>query len=101
MPDDTSVYDRASRLQALNDCHTFPGPFVFKVIGENSPEFVLRVRETCTVVLGASAAPSITTRESAQGKHQAVTLVVQVETADLVLEVYQALQSLSGVRFLL
>lgn len=101
MSDESPAYDRASRLQALNDCHTFPGPFMFKVIGENSPEFVLRVRDTCTVILGENASPNITTRESSKGRHQAVTLVVQVETADHVLDVYQALQTLSGVRFLL
>ncbi len=93
--------DRESSLRALNDTHVFPGPYMFKVIGENSPDFVARVVQAAVVVLGPTSYPNVTTRESAKGRHQSVTMVVDVATAEAVLEVYAALQGLSGVRFLL
>jgi uncharacterized protein len=92
---------REASLRALNDCHQFPCPFTFKVIGENSADFVARVMQAAVVVLGPTTYPNIRTRESAKGKHQAVTMVVEVGSAERVLDVYAALQGVSGVRFLL
>jgi uncharacterized protein len=92
---------REASLQALNDCHRFPGPFTFRVIGENSPEFVARVVQAAVLVLGPKTLPQVNTRESAKGNHQAVSLVVEVERAESVLDVYAALRSLVGVRLLL
>jgi uncharacterized protein len=93
--------DRAAALEALNRIHTFPGGFMFKIIGENSPEFLARVVQAAVTVVGPRATPSVTTRESAHGRHQAVTMVVEVASADLVLDIYAALQGIQGVRMLL
>ena len=93
--------DRASSLEALRQVHTFPGPFVFKVIGANTPEFVAEVVQAVVVVLGPKAAPEVRLRQSTGGRHQAVTLSVHVPSPEAVLEVYSCLQGLSGVRFLL
>ncbi len=93
--------DREASLQALNDCHDFPGPFTFRVIGANTPEFVAQVVQAAVVVLGPRAYPKVSTRESAKGKHQAVTMVVEVGKAEHVLDVYAALKRLTGVRLLL
>jgi uncharacterized protein len=92
---------REASLRALNDVHQFPGPFTFKVIGENTAEFVARVVQAAVVVLGPNVYPNVRIRESAKGNHQAVTLVVDVASAEGVLDVYKALQGVSGVRFLL
>ncbi len=97
----TSTPKRDAALRALNDCHRFPCPFMFKVIGENTPDFVARVVQAAVMVLGPNVYPEVRTRESAKGKHQSVTMVVDVETAEGVLDVYAALQGLAGVRFLL
>jgi uncharacterized protein len=93
--------ERDASLRALNDVHQFPGPFTFKVIGENSADFVARVVQAAVVVLGPTAYPNVRTRESAKGNHQAVTMVVEVGSAEGVLDVYAALSGVSGVRFLL
>ena len=93
--------DRETSLQALNDVHQFPGEFMFKVIGENSPDFIARVVQAAVTVLGPRVTPSVTTRESAHGRHQAITMVVQVPSAEGVLDVYAALRVLEGVKLLL
>jgi putative lipoic acid-binding regulatory protein len=93
--------DRDATLRALNDLHSFPGPFTFKVIGENSADFVARVVQAAVMVLGPTAYPDVKTRESAHGRHQSVTFDVRVESAESVLEVYAALSALPGVRYLL
>ena len=57
--------DREATLRALNDVHAFPGPFTFKIIGENTPEFVARVVQAVVVVLGpTSSFPEVTTRDT-------------------------------------
>ncbi len=93
--------DRESTLQALNELHRFPGEFMFKVIGENTPEFIAAVVQAAVTVLGPQVAPAVTTRESAHGRHQAITMVVHVPSAEGVLDVYAALKGLAGVKLLL
>jgi putative lipoic acid-binding regulatory protein len=90
--------DRDDTLRVLNEGHTFPGPYMFKVIGENSPEFVARVIHAAAIIAGPSAAPNVTVRESAGGKHQAVTLQIAVASAEAVLDIYAAFRSVDGVR---
>jgi putative lipoic acid-binding regulatory protein len=93
--------DRESLLQALEGNHSFPGEFMFKVIGENTPELVAAVLQTVVSILGPRTLPRVSTRESSHGKHQAVTLVVAVPSARVVVDVYDALRSGPGIEYLL
>lgn len=93
--------DRETSLDRLNQTHEFPGRFMFKIIGENSPELVAGVVQAAVTVLGPKVMPTVTTRESAHGRHQAITMVVDVQSAEGVLDVYAALRTVSGVRLLL
>lgn len=93
--------DRNALLDKLNAVHEFPGAYVFKVIGTNSPEFISRVVQAAVIVLGDRADFSVATRESSGGKHQSVTLTVKVPSADDVLAIYDQLRVLDGVKFLL
>ena len=93
--------DREATIQALNDCHSFPCPFTFRVIGEGSAAFEAAVVAALESVLGQSAKPSVNSRMSAQKNHQAVTMVVLVASAEQVLQVYAALQNVKGVRMVL
>lgn len=93
--------DRDELLERLNDVHEFPCDYLFKVIGENSDAFVARVTQAAINVVGASARARITTRESSGGKHLAVSMTVQLQDAESVLEVYSLLSGLEGVRFIL
>lgn len=93
--------DRPASLKMLREVHTFPGPYVVKAIGENTPEFVARVMQAVVVVLGRTSVPEVRTRHSAKGTHQSVNLTVQVADAEQVLQIYEALKGLAGLRFLL
>ena len=92
---------RQSSLDALKQVHHFPGPYIFKVIGENSPEFLANVVQVTVWVLGPRTQPAVSVRHSSGGKHQSITLKVRVPTAEGVLDVYEGLGTLAGVRFLL
>jgi len=93
--------EREATLQALNELHEFPGEFMFKVIGENTPELIASVVQAAVTVLGPGTTPTVTTRESAHGRHQAITMMVRVPSAEGVLDVYAALKGLKGVKLLL
>jgi uncharacterized protein len=93
--------NRAASIEVLRQVHTFPGPYVFKIIGENTPEFVARILQAVVVVMGPTNTPSVSIRESAGGKHQAVTMTVRVNDAEGVLDLYEVLGGLAGVRYLL
>jgi hypothetical protein len=88
-------------LERLEDVHSFPGDYTFKVIGSNSPEFVSRVVQAAVNILGKSSDPDVDTRESSKGNHISVTLTVSVEEADVVLEIYDAFQAMDDIRFIL
>ena len=96
-----AMADRAASLEVLKQVHQFPGPYVFKVIGENTPEFVARVVQVAVVVCGPRSRPNVSIRHSKGGKHQSITLTVKVDNAERVLDIYEGLQGLVGVRFLL
>lgn len=93
--------DRQSSLEVLRQVHEFPGPFVFKVIGENTPDFLARVVQAVVVVAGPTTLPAVRTRQSSGGKHQSVTLTVRVKSAEGVLDIYEFLGCIDGVRLLL
>lgn len=88
---------REASIKTLEETHSFPGPFMFKIIGENSPAFIARVVQVTVTVLGPKVAPAVTTRESSGGRHLAVTMVVAVPDAESVLTVYAALGGIAGV----
>jgi len=85
----------------LNDTHRFPGPYRVKVIGENSPAFVKRVAETAVAALHGRSCDEITERPSAKGTHLGVTLTFQINSAEEVLAVYEALRNVEGLRMVL
>ncbi len=93
--------ERNVLLDRLNDVHSFPGPFVFKVIGTNSEQFISLVVETTAEALGRAVDPDISTRESSGGKHLSVTMSVEVKDAESVLDVYAALRELEEAKFIL
>lgn len=92
---------RENLLRMLNDGHEFPGEFMFKVIGANTPEFAASVLQAVVVIVGPEAAPDVSLRESAQGRHQSVTVRIRVDSAHVVLDVYEAFRSIAGVRYVL
>lgn len=93
--------NREQMLERLEDVHSFPGEYTFKVIGSNSPEFVSSVIQAAVNILGKTADPDVDTRESSKGNHISVTLTVSVSQADVILDIYEAFQQMDEVRFIL
>lgn len=96
----TNTEEKSELLERLQDVHDFPGPFMFKVIGGNSDDFVAQVVQAVINVLG-DVEPQIKTRESSGGKHVSVTVDVTVQSAEAVVDVYAAFQGVKGVKFVL
>jgi uncharacterized protein len=84
-------------IALLESTHTFPGPYVFKVIGRTDLSFVARAVAAVRDELGDDADPPYRVRESAGGRHTAVTLEPVVQTARQVLAVYRRLGKIAGL----
>ena len=93
----TSRDQMHDRLTAV---HSFPETYVFKVIGDNSQEFISRVVQAAVNAMGRDHELEVDTRESRAGRHVSVTLSAYVDDADTVLDAYELLRVVQGVRFL-
>jgi putative lipoic acid-binding regulatory protein len=87
--------------ELLEASHQFPGPYVFKVIGHHEPAFVARVVAAVREELQMEVDPNHEKRESAQGNHVSVTILVRVPSAEHVRSVYFRLLKMPGLIMLL
>ncbi len=92
--------DRNTMYERLIAVHSFPDTYIFKVIGDNSQDFVSRVVQAAINVMGKEQRLDVSTRSSSAGRHVAVTLSADVEDAETVLDIYEMLRVVQGVRFL-
>ncbi|QDT17278.1 YbeD family protein [Alienimonas californiensis] len=88
---------RLPSLELLNETHTFPGPYLFKVIGEDDRSFAARVVSLVRDELGLEEDPVFTIRRTKSGRHLSVTLEPQVPTAQSVVDLYQLIYRLEGL----
>lgn len=84
-------------IALLESTHTFPGPYIFKVIGRTDVGFVARTVAAVRDALGDAEDPPYRTREAVGGRHIAITLEPRVQTAQQVLAVYRRLRPLAGL----
>jgi uncharacterized protein len=84
-------------LELLENAHTFPGPYTFKVIGKAERGFLARTVAAVREELSQEIDPPYRIRESAGGRHIAVTLEPHIETAQQVLDVYRRLSLTVGL----
>lgn len=92
---------RESSIETLEETHSFPCEYEFKVIGSNSDEFIASVVQVGVNVVGADAEPDVSTRESSGGKYVSVTMEIRMEDAESILEVYEGFEALDNVKFVL
>ena len=92
---------RDASLQLLEANHQFPGPFMFKVIGSQTDDFVERVLETFRNLRPHADDLPFRTRETASGRHIAVTVEPTVRTAEEVLVIYAEIKQIDGVVMIL
>lgn len=84
-------------LDLLEQAHHFPGPYIFKVIGRSERGFLARTVAAVRDELDAPIDPPYRIRETAGGKHMAITLTPEVQTAQQVLDVYRRLSGTEGL----
>lgn len=87
-------------LKLLEQTHQFPGPYMFKVIGHASEDFVARVVADVREALALVEDPPFTVRAGASGRHLAVTLTPHVQSGIQVLAVYRRVRQTAGILFL-
>jgi putative lipoic acid-binding regulatory protein len=92
--------DQLPAIELLESTHQFPGPYMFKVIGRVDNGFVARVVAAVREELAEEVDPPFSVREAVGGRHVAVTLQPQLQSAHQVLAVYRRVRSLSGLVFL-
>ncbi|MEM9701089.1 MAG: DUF493 domain-containing protein [Planctomycetota bacterium] len=88
---------RLPSLELLNDTHSFPGPYVFKVIGADDRSFAARVVSLVRDELELDADPEFSIRRTRSGRHLSVTLEPVVPTAQHVVDLYQLIYRLEGL----
>lgn len=98
---DDDMRTRESSIETLEETHSFPCPYQFKVMGDNSEEFIADVVQVGVNVGGSEAEPEISTKESSGGTYVSVTMELEVEEAEMILDVYDRVKSIDGVRFVL
>ncbi len=89
--------ERLPAIELLERTHQFPCPYTFKVIGRSERGFAARVVAAVRQVLQQDVDPPHRLRHTAGGRHVAVTLEPEMQSARQVLRVYRRLQDTEGV----
>jgi putative lipoic acid-binding regulatory protein len=89
--------DTLPAIELLERTHTFPGPYMFKVIGKSDRGFLARAVAAVREELQEEIDPPYRIRETPSHRHIAVTLVPQVQSASQVLAVYRRLRKMVGL----
>jgi len=80
--------------------HSFPGTYMIKAFGSNTPEFKAGVIATATQVLPVSHVES-RERTTANGRQVCVTLVLTARTVEDVEGVYAGIFTVAGLKLIL
>ena len=88
-------------IELLESRHAFPCVFTFKVIGSAENNFTARVVAAVRDELHLEVDPPYSLRNTAHGRHVAVTLEPECESAQQVLAVYGRLTGMDGLVMLL
>lgn len=100
------IPERASAMvegpPATGDLVDFPCEYVFKVFGDSSPDvaFVDTVR-LCVGKIVAVGDDSVKVRSSSGGKFVCVSVVVWLDNATQLAEIYASLRNVNGLNFLI
>ncbi|MBX3438152.1 MAG: DUF493 domain-containing protein [Planctomycetaceae bacterium] len=93
--------DNLPDIALLESTHSFPGVYVFKVIGSADDNFVGRVVAAVRNELAESIEPSFSIRKTAGRRHVCVTIEPPVSDALQVLAIYRCLRGIEGLVMLL
>ena len=90
------VHDLPS-LELLESTHSFPGDYMFKVIGEDDHTLTARVMAAVRSEVAEDHEPAMSVRRTASGRHICVTIEPRVDDARQVLAIYARINSLDGL----
>lgn len=88
-------------IDLLQQTHQFPGPFTFKALGPNDATFQGAIEAAVRAHLGHDVQLVTSVRPSASGRHGAVSVEAEVQTAEQVLAIFASLREVAGLRMLL
>ena len=88
---------REEAIELLNQTHDFPQCVMIKAIGLNQNGFEARVALAVRDQLQLAEEPVCRTRMAKSGKHIAVTVEPEFQSAEEVLAIYGALRQLEGL----
>ncbi len=88
-------------IELLESNHEFPGVYQIKAIGVASDDFQGRVIGAVVSEVVDGADLEYTVRETPGGRHVAVTLRINVQSAENVRAIYARLHELEGLTLLL
>ena len=94
------MYDLPT-IELLESTHSFPGGYMFKVIGRAEGNFIGRAVAAVRMHLSESVEPPFSSRKTSNGAHVSVTIEPSVSSAEDVLAIYQTLRDLDGLVMLL
>ena len=85
--------------ELLEDTHRFPGIFFIKVIGAAQADFAADVVAAAQRGLAVQESLHYTVRSSRGARYESVTLELKVSSPQQILDVYDALHAVRGIRF--
>lgn len=76
-------------------------PFPIKAIGTNTPQFEAAIRSLLSEYLPDASFDKLVTNVSNKGHYTSYTITIQPNDHDKIPKIYEALQSLEEIRFVL
>ncbi len=87
-------------LELLEEHHTFPGRYTFKLIGNTNSNLEADAIRVGGEVSGFPDEVTTSVKKSSKGKFSSVTLSVYVKTAHQIHALYVELRKIDGLRFI-
>ena len=97
MNDEEARLETARLRELLESQHRFPGSYTFKIIYRSEEEMPDRIRDAVKAATGIDLPTDSAIRASSGANFQSMTLDLQVETAQDVLDVYEVLSKLENI----
>lgn len=88
-------------IDLLKANHSFPGPYTFKIIAQSKQDLVMHLIQELKTKLQWESDPKHSIRETAGGRHIAITLELVMRKAEEVHTVYGILEKVEGVILIL
>ena len=92
--------DNRPSVELLESTHAFPGRYTIKAIGSADDDFEQRVVAAVSAHLAAPSDLDYSVRATKGGRHVAVTLDMNVQTAEQVRSIYSEIHDVRGLNLL-